>query len=122
MHNSWTAWSEMEDEMLRAHYAERGPSWVGWAEVLHGRSRHSIINRAGRLGLKVTRRGGAAQAKARMTTPDRAPSHPLEFEAQVLDRMADGLAPSQIDKEMHWPRGRAAAIAKEAWRRDKERS
>lgn len=115
-----TAWSEQEDEVLRAHYAERGPSWAGWAEVLQGRSQQSIVNRANRLGLRVTRRGGAAQARARMSAPGIAPSRPVEFEAQVLGRMADGMAPSQIDREMHWPSGRAAAIASEAWRRDKE--
>lgn len=122
MPEQWVAWSTSEDGMLRAHYAERGPSWAGWAEVLQGRTRHAIINHAKKLGLHVTKRGGAAQARARMEVGGSRPSHPLEFEAAVGRRMADGMTPSQIDREMHWPQGRAASIISEAWRRDKERA
>ena len=107
--------------MLRAHYAERGPSWAGWREVLQGRTRHAIISRAKRLGLQVASRKAASMARVREQAPRKAPSQPREFEAAVGRRMANGMTPSQIDREMHWPEGRAASIISEAWRRDKER-
>lgn len=108
--------------MLRAHYAERGPSWAGWREVLKGRTRHAIISRAKRLGLQVASRKAASMARVREQVARKAPSQPREFEAAVGRRMASGMAPSQIDREMHWPEGRAASIISEAWRRDKERA
>lgn len=46
-------WTPNEDELLREHYPEHGPSWDGWRRVLPTRSRRAVQTRAKRLGIKV---------------------------------------------------------------------
>lgn len=46
------AWTEEETEALRRHYPEHGPAWEGWAELLPGRSRSAIVQRASVLAVR----------------------------------------------------------------------
>lgn len=46
-------WTPDEDELLREHYPEHGPSWDGWRRVLPTRSRWAVQTRAKKLGIKV---------------------------------------------------------------------
>lgn len=46
-------WTPNEDELLREHYPEHGPSWDGWRRVLPTRSRRAVQTRAKKLGIKV---------------------------------------------------------------------
>lgn len=115
---SWTGWSAAEDAMLVAHYPERGPSWRGWADLLPGRSKKSIITRAGRLGVKAPR--GAARGRSgrsELWKPSNV-RQPGSYDQCVRDCMADGLTPSQIDRKMHWPEGKAKQILMGTWDRE----
>lgn len=44
-----TSWSEDEKRKLMAYYETRGPKWLGWAEILPGRSEDSIRVMASKL-------------------------------------------------------------------------
>lgn len=98
--------------MLRAHYPERGPSWAGWREVLPNRTRSAIVKHARSLGL------------CNRVPKDEAPEQTGmagrhgEYVREVRRRMASGMAPSQIDREMHWPEGRAKQILMDTWERE----
>lgn len=98
-------WTEAEDEVLRAHYLERGPRWQGWADLLPDRTPRAIQSRAQRLRLA-----------SRGNTPDDASRH----EADVASMMESGMTVTQIDEALGLPHGAARSIAAEMWRRDKE--
>ena len=107
---SWTGWSAAEDAMLVAHYQERGPSWRGWADLLPGRSKKAIKTRASRLGLTAPERRAASAVR-----------HPSEHGQRVRDLMAKGKTPSQIDREMRWPEGKAKQVLMGTWETKGER-
>ena len=44
-------WTPGADATLAGLYPTHPPSWEGWAEALPGRTRHSIVSHAARLGL-----------------------------------------------------------------------
>ena len=48
-------WTEDEDHILRLNYPLRGPSWEGWATALPNRSKHSLRERARKLGLRASK-------------------------------------------------------------------
>ena len=102
-----TAWGDDELEILRAYYPDHGPSWVGWEEVLPGRTERGIGHKANAIGLRHE------PNRARRDEPD-------PVEAVVAAMMGDGMTPSGIDRHMHWHRGTARGIVVGMWRRDKE--
>lgn len=95
-------WSKHEDAILMAHYAERGPSWDGWKELLPDRSKGSISSRIARLR-ESTSIGYIADP----------------YERRVVELMERGMPPSMIDKAMRWPKNTAREIMSQRWERDK---
>lgn len=79
-------WSRDEDAILNAHYEEHGPNWVGWEALLPGRSEESI--------------------RRRMVA---------KVERKVLRLMEKGHTPSEIDRLMGWPPGRATLVLIGRW-------
>lgn len=114
---TWTGWSEAEDVMLREHYPVRGPKWAGWAEVLPGRSYTAITTRAHKLGVKGPGKSLGRAGRSQLYAPGTV-STPYEYERCVRDCMADGMAPSQIDRKMHWAEGKAKEILMGTWDRE----
>ncbi len=51
-----TRWSGDEDRVLARHFPEHGSVWDGWAELLPGRSKHSIASRAVKLKIRPDKR------------------------------------------------------------------
>ena len=103
-------WTLLEDDMIVEHYQERGPEWEGWKDVLPNRTKSSIRSRAKRLGLRRSRFNAVTMVKYMEPDP---------YENDVFARLEVGFAPSQIDDVMGWPRGTAAAIAVDKWRRER---
>ncbi len=54
-------WTAEEDELVREHYPEHGPSWAGWSDVLPGRTRANLQVHAYRLGITME---GCARERA----------------------------------------------------------
>lgn len=50
------AWTKREDEAVRMHYPSKGSTWDGWASECPGRTRQSIVKRAGKLGVRCVKR------------------------------------------------------------------
>ena len=46
-------WTRAEDQMIADNYANHGPSWPGWAEMMPDRGTVAIRNRAARLGVRA---------------------------------------------------------------------
>lgn len=113
-------WSETEDDMLRTFFPRHGKDWVGWGEVLSGRSDSSILHRARTLGIAPVPR-----ERPKPANPD--PRHkPREYELEpdphesyVVECMHMGMTPSEIDASMHWRRGTARLIMSNRWLREK---
>lgn len=103
-------WTLLEDEMVVEYYQERGPRWEGWKDVLPNRTYSSIRDRAKRLGVQKSRYNAVTTIKYMEPDP---------YEDDVFIRLEAGFAPSQIDEVMGWPRGTAAAIAVDKWRRER---
>lgn len=111
-------WGEFEELALREFYPRHGPQWEGWDEVLPRRTRHAIMQRAAKLGLR------APIIRSKRNVEDggdegRMPPH--ECERMVRRLMRKGLTPSQIDHQMRWMPKTAANILKYMWARDKEK-
>ena len=51
--SSCRAWTQAEDLMIVDNYANHGPSWPGWAEMMPDRGATAIRNRAVRLGVRA---------------------------------------------------------------------
>ena len=47
-------WTESELDILRQHYARRGPSWSGWATLLPNRTKGAIRSKANDIGVTKT--------------------------------------------------------------------
>jgi len=74
-------WTRAEDLMIADNYANHGPSWPGWAEMMPDRGTVAIRNRAARLGVRspvapsaapLVPDGGGDEA------PVASPTHPWE--------------------------------------------
>lgn len=49
-------WTPREDEAIRKHYPSEGSTWDGWSQECPGRTRQSIVKRAGKLGVACVKR------------------------------------------------------------------
>lgn len=78
-------WSEAELSSLSEHYLEHGPSWSGWAELLPGRTRNAIAEKAMRGGLAERRKAEWSEEELRL----------LEYVLLELSKRT-GKAPSAI--------------------------
>lgn len=124
-------WTESEDSAVRAYYADHGPRWDGWAEVLPGRSARAISARAQRLGVAEVRTRVTDESTGRKESPDplgrhhyanfSAPLTPDPEERFVMGRMGSGATPSEIDRERKWRPGTAKSVLTHRWARLKER-
>lgn len=98
-------WGYDELAILRASYPEHGPRWVGWEAALPGRTTGAIASMANELGLRMRERGAGE------------PDAPDPKERTVTEMMGQGLAPSDIDRLMHWRKGTAKSVLTAMWRR-----
>lgn len=120
-------WSEAEDRALKEFYPRHGTDWVGWDEVLPERSERAIECRAYRFGLMKPRKpSGPRKYKPREKANGshygaRVQRTPDPYEGYVMECMAEGLTPTEIDAVKRWPRGTARMILSEMWLRDKEK-
>lgn len=121
--NRNTRWSEDEDRALEEFYPSHGSCWVGWRDVLPGRTPKGIEKRARRLRLRKVRRS----RKRAEESGDR--NHyakaeigrePDPYEEYVLACLELGMTPTQVDSSMKWFTGTARRILTEMWARDKE--
>lgn len=106
-------WSKDEDEILKAHYADRGSCWEGWESLLPGRTNNAISNRANSLGL--LRKGASRQKKPMKMPSARRTRDP--YESYILSCLEDGMTPADIDAKMKWHPGRTVQILTERWER-----
>lgn len=95
-------WMPEEDHMLRVYFS-KGMNWLGWPEVLPGRSPHAIRDRAKRL-LLTNENPDDNDAKS----------------DQVYVLLNHGTAPSEIDWILGLREGAARRIVVERWAKDKE--
>ena len=49
-------WTKREDQSIRKHYPSEGSTWDGWPHECPGRTRQSIVKRAGKLGVACVKR------------------------------------------------------------------
>lgn len=103
-------WSDDEIEILKAHYAERGPFWVGWEMFLPDRTDSAIMRKANALGLK----SGAKRTVTKRRRRKAKERDPVDI--MVEGMMASGMAPSEIDRRMHWYEGTAVKILNGIWK------
>lgn len=109
-------WSQNEVAALKIYYPLHGPSWAGWEEVLPNRTLRAISRKANDLGVSFVQRQPVVRSKRhREYVRTSRTADPME--PYVLGRMSEGLPPSEIDREMHWPRGRTVQILTERWAR-----
>lgn len=90
-----TPWTEIEDDMIRAHFPERGAKWRGWWDLLPGRPARSIAARARKL-----------------LGPEEDPR-----ERDVSELMALGMSVEDIDRRLGWEAGTARKLATRSWRK-----
>jgi hypothetical protein len=121
-------WSDSEDRALRVFYPKHGPSWVGWPEVLNGRTKNSIKERARILGLRAPV-PPRKERPEKPNKPKRKPAHkegmhyekvevpytPDPYEDYVIACMEAGMTPAQIDEKMKWYVGTTTKILTRRW-------
>lgn len=111
-------WTDLQDDILFDCYPKFGPSWKGWAEVLPGRTKKAIGERARRLGLSYR---FADKGDDRHYRPKALVMAPDPYEPYVVKCMEEGMTPTQIDCMMRWLPGSARLIMSNKWLREKER-
>lgn len=105
-------WSEDEIEILRAHYPDEGPFWVGWETLLPDRTDTAIMRKANTLGIRShATRDGRSVGRKRRGDDERDP-----MDVMVEQMMAKGMAPSEIDSAMHWYEGTAVRVLAGIWK------
>lgn len=67
--SSGRAWTQAEDLMIVGNYANHGPSWPGWAEMMPDRGTTAIRNRAARLGVRAPVESPTPPPAARTARP-----------------------------------------------------
>lgn len=119
-------WSLDEEAIVKAHYEEHGPHWVGWESLLPDRTEAAIQRKAGILGIKSK----APIKRKRPKKPDVtyvelrhnvvAEVTPDPMEKPILAMMRAGMTPAQIDRKMKWRPGKTAHILSEMWKRENQ--
>ena len=110
-----TYWSEEEDSILKAHYAERGHKWIGWESLLPGRTPNSIYRHARSIGLGWMRERTIKKARPKKQNPVTRTRDP--YEGYVLECLEHGMAPSDVDRQMKWTPGKTRLIMTSRWER-----
>ena len=118
-------WSEAEDRAVAVYYPRHGTGWEGWAEVLPNRTKRAIAARAARIGVAIVRGPRRPRAyKPKAADPrhksKRIRLEPDPYEGTVIDYMAQGMTPSEIDACMGWHTGTTRLILTNRWERESD--
>lgn len=101
-----SGWSLEEDQALLENMVWHHSSWPGWQSVLPDKTNRQIRYRMAQI-----KSGKVSAPTAR--NPD---------EDIVMQGMADGMAPSEIDRIMGWVDERSRKICVQCWEREQEES
>lgn len=116
-------WTDAQDQLLRDNYLKHGGRWDGWDALLPNRTHRAIDARARRIGL-VRQRPRSEPRKKRVPAADERhrdkeiTMEPDPYEEYVMACMEDGMAPSEIDRRMHWYNGTTRLILTNRWERE----
>lgn len=91
------AWSKDEEQILKAHYPERGSAWEGWEALLPGRGERAIRGKAQRMGLSM----GVRHNRPKVSLSSKA------NDPEIKRLMSLGWAPSMMDASLGLPPGMA---------------
>lgn len=106
-------WSNDEMRVLRAHYGEHGPDWVGWEMLLPGRTKSAIQSQARKTGLLMARPAPKKKCVRKQPKPLKRSVDP--YAKIILRMLGDGMTVSEVDAHMKWVPGKAKFILTEHW-------
>jgi hypothetical protein len=118
-------WSKEEDNAVRTFYPRHGTMWVGWAEVLPGRTPTAVGARARRLGVHVAQEELVRMRRVAFDKGRKVGRHYKTSTAKAYDPkdalvdrlMRNGMTPTQIDGRMHWWPGTTTRMLRDRWER-----
>ena len=96
-------WTDTELMQLNAYYPDHGGSWPGWREVLPDRTIGAITRKALEVGIY-----------------DPSKAYPTR-QSTAFGLLMSGLAPSEIDMQMHWVDGEAHRLIVKDWAENDEK-
>ena len=96
-------WTHEEDRILLAYSRKFSLDWIGWPEVLPGKSKNSLRRRL----------HGLLYGQCEEVTS-------ISFDEKILTLSNMGMSPSAIDKKLSLTAGTARKRLVALWARDKE--
>lgn len=106
-------WTSDELLILKSHYSEHGPDWVGWEMLLPARTQLAIQSQAKRIGITDTKPVVKKKRKRKRRSPPKASVDP--YAKTVMKMLKDGMTTSEVDAHMKWKPGKAKLILTDYW-------